>query len=69
IVEKSKPSVLNAQTDFLNRHLHTFIINVKDKLGRFSELKFYRQVADFAQDFIETDMQILEEEKKDVFLI
>ena len=63
------PSVLNAQIDFLSRHLHMFIINVKDKLGRFPELKFYRQVADFAQDFIETDMQILEEEKKDVFLI
>ena len=57
------PSVLNAQNDFLNRHLHAFVINVKDKLSGFPGLKFYSQVAGFAQDFIETDMQILEDEK------
>ena len=55
--------ILDAQSDFLNRHLHNFIKNVKDKLSRFSELKFYAQISDFAQEFIETDMQILKDAK------
>lgn len=55
--------IINAQADFLSRHLYNFIKNVKDKLSGFSELKFYRQVSDFAQEFIKADMQILKDAK------
>lgn len=51
--------ILNAQEDFLIRHLYPFLNNIKNRLSGVPELEFYSKLCNFAFDFVEADIEIV----------
>lgn len=52
-------AILNAQKDFLTRHLYSFLNSIKKRLSGVEELEFYLKVGNFAFDFVEADIEII----------
>ncbi|MHB8232555.1 MAG: molecular chaperone TorD family protein [bacterium] len=52
-------SILNAQKDFLTRHLYSFLSGIKNRLSGVEKLKFYSKAGNFAFDFVGADIEII----------
>ncbi len=52
-------SLLEAQRDFLNRHLIHFIDSVRECLSKYEELDFYYKLSSFSKDFLAYDLDFI----------